>query len=56
MVEEVKSCFEETDVPQPVIDENLVLKGPIETYIGCVANAVINFVDIQSCVSQIKIV
>ena len=54
MVEEVKSCFEETDVPQLVIDEDVVLKGPIETYIGCVANAVINFVDIQSCVSKIK--
>ena len=54
MVEEVKSCFEETDVPQPVTDEDVVLKGPIETYIGCVANAVINFVDIQSCVSKIK--
>ena len=34
MVEEVKSCFEETDVPQPVTDEDVVLKGPIETYIG----------------------
>ena len=52
MVEEVKSCFEETDVPQNVTDE-VVLQGPIEDYVGCVANVVGGFTDISSCYSGI---
>ena len=52
MVEEVKSCFEETDVPQNVTDE-VVLQGPIEDYIGCVGGAVSGCDDISSCVSGI---
>ena len=52
MVEEVKSCFEETDVPQNVTDE-VVLQGPIEDYISCVGGAVSGCEDISSCVSGI---
>ena len=54
MVEEVKSCFEETDVPQPVTDEDVVLKGAIENYIGCVGEAVSNFDNLPSCFSDVK--
>jgi hypothetical protein len=58
MVEEVKTCFEEADVPQPdvpqpVTDEEVVLQGPIEDYVGCVANVVSGFTDISSCYSGI---
>ena len=52
MVEEVKSCFEETDVPQNVTDE-VVLQGPIEDYVSCVGGAVSGCEDISSCVSGI---
>ena len=52
MVEEVKSCFEETDVPQNVTDE-VVLQGPIEDYVSCVGGAVSGCEDISSCYSGI---
>ena len=52
MVEEVKSCFEETDVPQNVTDE-VVLQGPIEDYVSCVGGAGSGCEDISSCVSGI---
>ena len=56
MIEEVKSCFEETDVPvepQPV--EEIILKGAIEDFVNCIGSAVSGiFSDVGAAIDQVQ--
>jgi hypothetical protein len=53
MVEEVKSCFEETEVPQPVTDKEIVLKDSEMNLLACIGGY-LSGIDESNCYFYVK--